>query len=134
MVCQCFGIAEERLDASNTASKLGGGQPFSLESRAQLAVERRREAQEERKARLLDPKARTIGIDVEALNRQVEEKRRIQQEEAGKDTEADRQALLVAERGMLLERQVHANPSPNPSLKHTEQYPATQPFTLCLVV
>ena len=47
-----------------------------------------------------------IGIDVDALNRQVEEKRRLATEEQEKDSEADRQALLVAERGMLLERQV----------------------------
>jgi len=80
--------------------------PFSHESRSQLAVERRREAEEERKARLLDPKARMIGIDVDALNRQVEEKRQHAMQEQEKDKESDRQALLVAERGMLLERQV----------------------------
>merc|ERR1712196_218538 len=80
--------------------------PFSHESRSQLAVERRREAEEERKARLLDPKTRMIGIDVDALNRQVEEKRQRAMQEQEKDKESDRQALLVAERGMLLERQV----------------------------
>merc|ERR1711871_4426 len=106
MVCSCFNISEEPADISSTAQKLVGSQPFSLESRSQLAVQRRREAEEERKARLLDPKARTIGIDVDALNRQVEEKRQRQLEEQNKDVESDRQALLVAERGMLLERQV----------------------------
>lgn len=40
------------------------------------------------------------------LNRQVEEKRASALEDQEKDKEADRQALLVAERGMLLERQV----------------------------
>lgn len=109
MVTTCFDIAEEPADISNTASRMGSRgttRPFSLESRSQLALERRREAEEERKARLLDPKARMIGIDVEALNRQVEEKRTKAAEEQDKDKEADRQALLVAERGMLLERQV----------------------------
>jgi len=106
MLCSCFNVSEEPADISSTAQKLVGSQPFSLESRSQLAVQRRREAEEERKARLLDPKARTIGIDVDALNRQVEEKRLRHLEEQGKDVESDRQALLVAERGMLLERQV----------------------------
>jgi len=40
------------------------------------------------------------------LNRQVEEKRRLAAEEQEKNAEADRQAMLVNERGMLLERQV----------------------------
>jgi hypothetical protein len=108
MVCACFNIAEQPTDVSGTGTRAVGNttRPFSMESRSQLAVERRREAEEERKARLLDPKARMIGIDVDALNRQVEEKRRIAAEEQEKDAEADRQALLVAERGMLLERQV----------------------------
>merc|ERR1712054_581360 len=47
-----------------------------------------------------------IGIDVDALNRQVEGKRQRAMQEQEKDKESDRQALLVAERGMLLERQV----------------------------
>lgn len=108
MVCSCFGVNEEPADSSNSATRAIGTttRPFSLESRSQLAVERRREAEEERKARLLDPKARMIGIDVESLNRQVEEKRKASAEQQEKDLEADRQALLVAERGMLLERQV----------------------------
>ena len=84
MVCSCFNISEEPADISSTAQKLVGSQPFSLESRSQLAVQRRREAEEERKARLLDPKARTIGIDVDALNRQVEEKRQRQLEKGCK--------------------------------------------------
>jgi len=110
MICSCFNVSEEPADTSRcgTAARAIGTttRPFSMESRSQLAVERRREAEEERKARLLDPKARMIGIDVDALNRQVEEKRRLATEEQEKDSEADRQALLVAERGMLLERQV----------------------------
>lgn len=72
------------------------------------------QAEEERKARLLDPKARMIGIDVGALNRQVEEKRVSAAQEQEKDKEADRQALLVAERGMLLERQVCTSLQPYP--------------------
>lgn len=71
-----------------------------------LAVERRRQAEEERKARLLDPKARQIGVDVDALNRQLIEKRAKEAELQEADKVADRQAKLVAERGMALERQV----------------------------
>lgn len=108
MVTNCFGISEERADTSRSGSRAMGAttRPYSLESRSQLAVERRREAEEERKARLLDPKARMIGIDVNALNKQVEEKRMQQALEEEKAAEAERQAALVAERGMLLERQV----------------------------
>merc|ERR1711998_300306 len=108
MLCSCFDLTEDPADNSGTGTRAMGGtsRPFSHESRSQLAVERRREAEEERKARLLDPKARMIGIDVDALNRQVEEKRQHAMQEQEKDKESDRQALLVAERGMLLERQV----------------------------
>merc|ERR1711988_617524 len=108
MLCSCFNLIEDPADNSGTGTRAMGNtsRPFSHESRSQLAVERRREAEEERKARLLDPKARMIGIDVDALNRQVEEKRQRAMQEQEKDKESDRQALLVAERGMLLERQV----------------------------
>merc|ERR1711998_101901 len=112
MLCSCFNLTEDPADNSGQsvrAMSRGGGagtRPFSHESRSQFAVERRREAEEERKARLLDPKARMIGIDVDSLNQQVEEKRQLAAEEQEKQAEADRQALLVAERGMLLERQV----------------------------
>merc|ERR1711939_857141 len=108
MVCSCFDLSEEPADNSGSGSRAMGAttRPYSLESRSQLAVERRREAEEERKARLLDPKARMIGIDVNALNKQVEEKRMQQALEEEKAAEAERQAALVAERGMLLERQV----------------------------
>jgi len=108
MICACFRMSEERTDTSRSGSRAMGAttKAYSQETRSQMAVERRREAEEERKARLLDPKARTIGIDLDALNRQVEEKRRIRAEAASKDSEAERQAALVAERGQLLERQV----------------------------
>merc|ERR1711939_240819 len=108
MVTFCFNHQEGSADLSESGGRAMGAttRPFSLEARSQLAVERRRQAEEERKARLLDPKARMIGIDVESLNRQFEEKRATAAAEAEKDSEADRQTLLVAERGMLLERQV----------------------------
>merc|ERR1712195_94333 len=47
-----------------------------------------------------------MGVDVDALNRQVAEKRAILAEESQKQTESDKQARLVSERGMALERQV----------------------------
>merc|ERR1711981_682104 len=94
MVLQCFGVQES--DPAEAAEAVGATTaPFSMEARAQLAVERRRQAEEERKARLLDPKARMIGIDVDALNRQVEEKRKAAAAEQEKDVESDKQALLV---------------------------------------
>lgn len=37
----------------------------------------RREANEQRRLRIMDARARTMGLDVEALDAQVEEKRRL---------------------------------------------------------
>jgi len=110
MLCATFGVSEAVAAPGDDGQQSGAGgpstQPFSMEARSQLAVQRRRAAEEERKARLLDPKVRMIGVDVDALNRQVEEKRRMQNEELQKVAEGDKQARLVAERGMALERQV----------------------------
>jgi len=110
MLCNTFGVSEAGLSAAGdggTGPAGGtGATPFSMEARSQLAVQRRRAAEDERKARLLDPKVRMIGVDVDALNRQVAEKRAILAEESQKQTESDKQARLVSERGMALERQV----------------------------
>ncbi|XP_059615811.1 RIB43A-like with coiled-coils protein 2 [Phlebotomus argentipes] len=46
--------------------------------REAAAIERRREREEERKKRIFDAKARTIGVDVSALDGQLEEKRQLQ--------------------------------------------------------
>lgn len=45
MVCTCFNVSEEPADISGTGSRALGNtaRPFSMESRSQLAVERRRE-------------------------------------------------------------------------------------------
>jgi len=105
MALACFGVQEG--EPGEAAEAVGATTaPFSMEARAQLAVQRRRQAEEERKARLLDPKARMIGIDVDALNRQVEEKRAREQETQKLEQEEAMQAKLIAERGMALERQV----------------------------
>lgn len=110
MLCATFGVSEAGASAPGDDGQSGAGgpstQPFSMEARSQLAVQRRRAAEDERKARLLDPKVRMIGVDVDALNRQVEEKRRMQEEELQKVADGDKQARLVSERGMALERQV----------------------------
>jgi len=110
MLCATFGVSEAGSSAPGDDGQSGAGgpstQPFSMEARSQLAVQRRRAAEDERKARLLDPKVRMIGVDVDALNRQVEEKRRMQEEELQKVADGDKQARLVSERGMALERQV----------------------------
>merc|ERR1712166_993407 len=110
MLCATFGVSEAGSSAPGDDGQSGAGgpstQPFSMEARSQLAVQRRRAAEDERKARLLAPKVRMIGVDVDALNRQVAEKRAILAEESQKQTESDKQARLVSERGMALERQV----------------------------
>jgi len=107
MLSATFGVAEVVASLDQPTQAVGATTtPFSMEARAMLAVERRRQAEDERKARLLDPKARMIGIDVDALNRQVDEKRQMEQESTLAEGEAAQQARLVAERGMALDRQV----------------------------
>lgn len=49
------------------------------------AVERRRSAEAARKARIYDTRLRVMGLDVDALNKQVEEKRRQQTMEVLRD-------------------------------------------------
>lgn len=49
------------------------------------AVERRRSAEAARKARIYDTRLRVMGLDVDALNKQVEEKRRQQTMEILRD-------------------------------------------------
>lgn len=45
----------------------------------------RRDANEQRRLRIMDARARTMGLDIEALNAQVEEKNRTKR--AGQDSE-----------------------------------------------
>lgn len=45
------------------------------------AIERRRIREEDRKKRIFDPKARTIGVDSDALRGQIEEKRQLEAEQ-----------------------------------------------------
>lgn len=60
---------------------------FNLpEDQASLkAVERRRSAEAARKARIYDTRLRVMGVDVAALNKQVEEKQRQQTVEILRD-------------------------------------------------
>ena len=62
-------------------------------------MQRRRAAEEEREVRLLDPKVRMIGVDVDALDRQVAEKRVILGEESQKRAEADKQDAVCDKAG-----------------------------------
>lgn len=68
-------------------SPIGRMQSFDLpEDQATLkAVERRRSAESARKARIYDTRLRVMGLDVDALNQQVEEKRRRQNMEILRD-------------------------------------------------
>lgn len=68
-------------------SPIGRMQSFDLpEDQATLkAVEKRRSAESARKARIYDTRLRVMGLDVDALNQQVEEKRRRQNMEILRD-------------------------------------------------
>lgn len=54
-------------------------------SREQAKIDRKRELFEQRRVRVLNAKVRLIGLDVQALNEQVEEKRRLRSAEQDAD-------------------------------------------------
>uniref|UniRef100_S4R4J4 RIB43A domain with coiled-coils 1 n=1 Tax=Petromyzon marinus TaxID=7757 RepID=S4R4J4_PETMA len=78
---------------------------FQLEQREAAAIARRRRLESERRGRIFNPKVRTIGVDLDGLNEQVEQRRfREQQEKTREEAFADaairhdRIAILLDER------------------------------------
>ncbi|XP_061407893.1 RIB43A-like with coiled-coils protein 2 [Lethenteron reissneri] len=78
---------------------------FQLEQREAAAIARRRQLELERRSRIFNPKVRTIGVDLDGLNEQVEQRRfREQQEKTREEAFADaairhdRIAILLDER------------------------------------
>lgn len=70
-----------------------------LDPREKAKIEARRNRDEQRKSRIFDAKQRTMGLDIESLNAQVEEKKRREAEErdfnAAADTETLRHAKIM---------------------------------------
>eukprot|EP00696_Hemimastix_kukwesjijk_P005260 gnl/Hemi2/16702_TR5601_c0_g3_i1.p1 gnl/Hemi2/16702_TR5601_c0_g3~~gnl/Hemi2/16702_TR5601_c0_g3_i1.p1 ORF type:complete len:369 (-),score=143.77 gnl/Hemi2/16702_TR5601_c0_g3_i1:153-1259(-) len=60
------------------------------------AIERRRELEAERKKRIFDPRTRQMGVDKTGLDAQVDEKRRLREEEQQRNALHD-QALIAAD-------------------------------------
>jgi len=56
----------------------------------QMVIERRRKLNAERNTRIFDPKVRTIGLDYDALERQVQEKIAIKVEEQERERDFGR--------------------------------------------
>jgi len=55
-----------------------------------MVIERRRKLNAERNTRIFDPKVRTIGLDYDALERQVQEKIAIKVEEQERERDFGR--------------------------------------------
>ncbi|XP_071980404.1 RIB43A-like with coiled-coils protein 1 [Engystomops pustulosus] len=75
------------------------------------AVERRRNKEQQRQSRIFNAKARTIGVDVAALEKQVEERRTLERTEKARDQafDADRDsydkiALMLEQKEQQLSR------------------------------
>ncbi|KAK9873483.1 hypothetical protein WA026_022895 [Henosepilachna vigintioctopunctata] len=68
------------------------------------AIERRRRIEEERKKRIFDPKTRLFGIDYEALDKQIAEKRRIDDEQKRIEKIMDLQMVKNDEIALAYER------------------------------
>ncbi len=62
-------------EVSSPSANFGVTFPEHYVSPKQMSIiERKRALEEERRLRILDPKRRTIGVDLKALEQQVEEK------------------------------------------------------------
>ena len=61
------------------------------EAKEQLVLEKRRIAEEERKQRIFDAKARTIGVDKNAIEEQLKEKKHIENVEREREQFFDEQ-------------------------------------------
>ncbi|KAF0973524.1 hypothetical protein FDP41_008228 [Naegleria fowleri] len=80
--------------------------PFTdTEQKERLAIERRRMAEEERKKRIFDPKARTMGIDVSGIQSQIEEKEQVKKREQERDLFFDKVALTNVKVANIIEKQ-----------------------------
>nr|XP_033777922.1 RIB43A-like with coiled-coils protein 1 [Geotrypetes seraphini]XP_033777933.1 RIB43A-like with coiled-coils protein 1 [Geotrypetes seraphini]XP_033777943.1 RIB43A-like with coiled-coils protein 1 [Geotrypetes seraphini] len=77
-------------------------------------IERRRNREHQRQSRIFNAKARTIGVDVEALHRQVEERKKMEATEKARDeafdaerVECDKVVQMMEERERQHRRDVH---------------------------
>ncbi|KAL9647488.1 hypothetical protein ABK040_006848 [Willaertia magna] len=75
------------------------------ELKEKLAVDRRRYLEEERKKRIFDPKVRTMGIDKDGIERQIEEKQILKQMEEEREQFYDQYTLTNTKLANFYEKQ-----------------------------
>jgi hypothetical protein len=69
----------------------------------QLAIERRRQAEAERKQRIFNPKVRLFGVDKQALDAQVADKKQLEAMEEEREQFYHEQTIINAKHGHFLE-------------------------------
>lgn len=75
-----------------------------VQRKEQAAIERRRAAEEERKQRIFNPKQRLIGVDKQALDAQVQEKKQLEMMEKEREDFYHEQTVINAQHGQFLEK------------------------------
>ncbi|XP_001607133.1 RIB43A-like with coiled-coils protein 2 [Nasonia vitripennis] len=74
--------------------------------KAAAAIERKRRIEEERKPRIFNPRIRRIGIDKEYLDRQVEEKKRLQDLQREQECRLDEALLRSSQLAIVQEKRL----------------------------
>lgn len=72
----------------------------------EAALAKKRQFAEERAARLRDPRVRCLGIDKDALDEQVNERKRMEQLERERDAFFDQQRIMMDKHAQVLQREV----------------------------
>jgi len=72
-------------------------------------IERARQYEEERKARIFNPRQRLIGVDCEGLSKQIEEKKICEEEESKVEQAFNQKLMRDSEIARRLQRQVEEN-------------------------
>jgi len=75
-----------------------------LDQKQQAAIERRRNQELARQSRIFNAKIRTIGVDVDAINQQVQDKKRREDRERLRDEAFAADAVRADKIGVLLEQ------------------------------
>ncbi|KAJ1529139.1 hypothetical protein ONE63_005948 [Megalurothrips usitatus] len=80
--------------------------PTKQDLREAAAIERRRRNEEQRKCRIFNVRNRVIGVDIEALDDQIKEKRRLAEEERRRQLAFDQQRARDDQIAILTDRQI----------------------------
>ncbi|XP_014206591.1 RIB43A-like with coiled-coils protein 2 [Copidosoma floridanum] len=80
-------------------------QKCAAQDRVAAAIEHKRQIEEARRTRIFNPRVRTIGVDKEFLDRQVEEKKRLRDLEREHESRMDEALVRSSKLASLLQRQ-----------------------------